>query len=315
MGSPPATTSRVSGYRLFLGGTDAGTTQATQYTFVGLAPDTPYQLAVTAYDAAGNISDEATAAARTTELAFPLRAAFFYPWFPQAWSQQGYRCGFAPPTGYPATPSGCFTNYYPTPGFYDPDADPTVYDQQIQAMQYGGIQAAISSWWGIGDDTDAHFGAMLAHADALATGFKLAIYYEPEGSGNPSIDTIQTQLAYFTSHYTGEPAYLRVGGKPVIFVYNADLHEDQTCATVDKWKQATAGGWYVVMKIFPGALTCASQPDAWHQYSPDVAVQHKAGWHSYAISPGFYKASEAVPAPRTRPDPLAAERPRHGRLE
>ena len=285
----------VSGYRLFLDGAEVGTTQATQYTFSGLAADTPYQLAVAAYDAAGNASDQATTAARTAELGFPIRAAFYYPWFPLAWSQQGYHCGLAPPAGYLATPSGCFTQYYPTLGFYDPDADPMVYDRQIQAMQYGGIQAAISSWWRIGDDTDAHFGTMLAHADALATGFKLAIYYEPEGSGNPSIDTIQTQLAYFTAHYTGDPAYLRVGGKPVIFVYNADLQDDQTCATVDKWKQATAGAWYVVMKIFPGALSCTSQPDAWHQYAPDTAVQNKPGWHSYAISPGFYKAKESTP--------------------
>ncbi len=284
----------VSDYQLYLNGAQVGATQATEFTFSGLAADTPYSLAVTAQDAAGNASDRAIIGARTAELTFPIRAAFYYPWFPQAWSQQGYHCGSPPPTGSPATPSGCFTNYYPTLGFYDPDADPTVYDRQIRAMQYGGIDAAISSWWGIGDDTDTHFSAMLSRADALGTGFKLAIYYEPEGSGNPTIATIQSQLAYFTSHYTGDPGYLRVGGKPVIFVYNADLQDDQTCATVDKWEQAAGSAWYVVMKIFPGALSCTGQPDAWHQYAPDQAVEHKTGWHSYAISPGFAKANETT---------------------
>jgi hypothetical protein len=285
----------VAGYRIYRDGNEVGTTVGSGYTFSDLVADTPYTFAVAAYDAADNTSDRASITARTAELSFPIRAAFYYPWFPNAWNQQSYRCSAPPPSGSPATPSGCFTKYYPTLGFYDPDADPTVYDKQIQAMQYGGIEAAISSWWGIGDDTDTHFGAMLARADALGTGLKLAIYYEPEGGGNPSVSTIQAQLAYFTSNYTGKPGYLRVGGKPVIFVYNADALEDQTCTTVDKWKQAVGSGWYLVMKIFPGALSCASQPDAWHQYAPAQAVQHKVGWGSYAISPGFDKANETTP--------------------
>jgi glycosyl hydrolase family 99/fibronectin type III domain protein len=285
----------VTGYRLYRGGTQVGTTPATRFTFDGLTADTGYTFAVAAYDAAGNSSGRARVQAKTAGLSFPIRAAFYYPWFPAAWNQQGYRCGSSPPSGSPATPSGCFTDYYPTLGFYDPDRDPTVYDRQIQAMRYGGIQAAISSWWGVGDDTDTHFSTMLARADALGTGFKLAIYYEPEGSGNPSVGTIQSQLAYLTGHYTGNPAYLRVGGKPVIFVYNADLQQDQTCATVDKWKQAVGSAWYVVLKIFPGALSCAWQPDAWHQYAPAQAVEHQTGWGSYAISPGFSKANETTP--------------------
>ena len=64
----------------------------------------------------------------------------------------------------------------------------------------------------------------------------------------------------------------------------------------DRWKQAnTALGSpaYVVLKVFSGYKTCASQPDSWHQYSPAVATDRQAGY-SYAISPGFWQKGQAV---------------------
>jgi hypothetical protein len=70
-----------------------------------------------------------------TQPAFPIRAAFYYPWFPEAWNQQGFNP---------------FTNYTPSLGFYDGGAQ-AVIKQQITAMQYGGIQAGIASWWGQGE--------------------------------------------------------------------------------------------------------------------------------------------------------------------
>ena len=65
-----------------------------------------------------------------TQPSFPIRAAFYYPWFPEAWNQQGFNP---------------FTNYNPSLGFYD--ASQAVTKQHIAAMQYGGIQAGIAYPW------------------------------------------------------------------------------------------------------------------------------------------------------------------------
>ena len=65
---------------------------------------------------------EAAPAAQDSQPSFPIRAAFYYPWFPQAWDQQG----FDP-----------FTNYTPTSGFYGSGLNMT--KRHIAAMQYGGI--------------------------------------------------------------------------------------------------------------------------------------------------------------------------------
>jgi hypothetical protein len=62
----------------------------------------------------------------------------------------------------------------------------------------------------------------------------------------------------------------------------------------DRWVQANrAFGFYLVLKVFSGYRTCASQPDSWHQYAPAKAADSQYP-HSYSIAPGFWKAGESV---------------------
>ncbi len=210
------------------------------------------------------------------DIAFPVRAAFYYPWFPKAWKQSG----FEP-----------FTNYEPSLGYYD-GGDTAVISQQIAAMQYGGISLGIASWWGIGDDTDQKIPALLASASG--TGFHWAIYYEDEGTSHPSVEQIRADLTYIRDHYASDPSYARVDGKFVVFVYNAD---DATCEVADRWQQANTVGAYVVLKVFQGFGACSAQPQSWHQYAPAVAADYQAGY-SYSISPGFWLKGQSVRLPR-----------------
>ncbi len=210
----------------------------------------------------------------------PLRAIFYYPWFPQAWTQQGV---------YP------YTNYNPVLGFYD-SGDPAVIAKHIAAMRYGNIQAGIASWWGQGHHTDQRVPALLA--GAAGTGFKWSLYYEQEGQPTqPSVAQITSDLTYIKTNYASDPSYLQIGGKFVVFVYG-DPTDD--CTTADRWKAANTVGAYIVLKVFAGYRTCASQPDGWHQYAPAQATDSQ-GSYSYTISPGFDHVLE--PAPRLVRDP------------
>ena len=87
-------------------------------------------------------------------------------------------------------------------------------------------------------------------------------------------------MPYIASHYATNKAFLRVAGKPVIFVY---LSGGDGCGMADPWSAANTVGFYVVLKVFPGFKNCPSQPESWHQYSPAKAADHQAGF-SYAIS-------------------------------
>lgn len=211
---------------------------------------------------------------------FPIRAAFYYPWFPEAWNQQGMNP---------------FTRYHPTLGTYDSSASATL-AAHLAAFRYAHIDVGISSWWGQGSATDGRLPTILAATAGTPT--RWTVYYEPEGSSDPSVSQITSDLTYIRDHYGNDPSYLRIGGRFVVFVY-ADGAD--SCGMVDRWTQANAGiGAYLVLKVFSGYQTCANQPVSWHQYAPAVATDSQAGF-SYSISPGFYKANEA--APRLTRDP------------
>ena len=209
---------------------------------------------------------------RLPDLSFPIRAAFYYPWFPEAWSQQAMNP---------------FSHFKPSLGYYSTDV--TTVRAQIQAMQYANIDAGIASWWGVGSSTDQRVPMLLQ--EASPSGFEWALYYEPEGQGDPSTAQITADLTYIQTRYALQPGYLRVGGRPVLFVY-ADAGDD--CAMSSRWKQAKTLGFYVVLKVFPGYRACSNQPDAWHQYAPAGAEDVQSGF-SFTISPAFWKASERAP--------------------
>jgi len=212
--------------------------------------------------------------------AFPIRAAFYYQWFPEAWNQQGMNP---------------FTHYHPSLGFYD-SSNTGVIKQHLAAMRYANMQAAIATWWGQGSRTDQRVPLLLSNT--AGSTFRWTLYYEPEGTSDPSVAQITSDLTYIKSHYGGDPSFLRVNGAFVVFVY---AQPTDGCAMADRWKQANTVGAYVVLKVFPGFATCASQPQGWHQYAPAAAEDSQAG-RSFAISPGFYKANEATP--RLARDPI-----------
>lgn len=206
--------------------------------------------------------------------ALPIRAAFYYPWFPQAWKQSGL---------------DPYTHYQPSLGYYD-GASSSVVAKQLTAMRYAGIEVGIASWWGQGTLTDSRIPLLLR--EAAGSHFRWTLYYEQEAYGDPSATQIAADLAYIGRHYATDPSYLRVGGRPVIFVYASG---SDGCAMAQRWKQANASaGFYLVLKVFSGYRSCAAQPNGWHQYAPTSASDSQRGY-SFSVSPGFWLATEATP--------------------
>ena len=97
--------------------------------------------------------------------AFPIRAAFYYPWYPENLSQAGD------------------SHYTPSAGDYSVD-NPSTVDRQIKDMQYAGLQAGIESWWGQGTREDKRLPLLMSEAAKL--GFSWSAYYEQEGYSDPS---------------------------------------------------------------------------------------------------------------------------------
>lgn len=195
-----------------------------------------------------------------------MRAAFYYPWFPETWAQ---------------TPAA-----HPSLGEYDSSLG--IIQTQIALMRYARCKAAIASWWGPDSPYSARIDTCLQAAEG--TRFKWCLYYEREGYRDPSPDELASDLAYVQEHWTSHPNYLRVKGKPVIFAYAAGNDGAQMAA---RWDTANADRFHVSLKLFPGFEDCLAQPSSWHEYAPANAASDFAPY-SFSISPGFAKAGEPV---------------------
>lgn len=221
----------------------------------------------------GRIAGFRGPAADTSQPAFPIRASFYYAWYPEAWSRGSI---------YP------YTLFHPELGAYAA-ADASVERRQTDAMLFAHLNAGIYSWWGRGTDTDVRFWRYLDVA--RTTPLRWAVYYEPEGYRDPSVDEIRADLQYIRDFYAYRPAYLKVDGRFVVFVYG---DAGDSCATVERWRAANDGiGAYLVMKAFAGYPSCPEQPDAWHQYSG--SRDEYAVTSAFMISPGFDEVGEATP--------------------
>ena len=232
------------------------------------------------------------AAAPTTSLALTvttpsvIRAAFYYPWFPDAWTQQGLNP---------------FTNYVPTRGYYSTDV--ATVSAQIADMQYAGVTLGIASWFGLTSNTEKHWPAIMQAAQG--TGFAWAPYYEKESTSDPTPQQIADDLHYLRSTYGGPGSALAsLPGKGMpVFVYNSDdATNAKGCDTVNRWTQARqllqqeySESIYIDLKVFPQYTTCPGSAaiNGWHQYGPASARQNFStapGDGSFAISPGYWKA-------------------------
>src|SRR3954454_129494 len=199
----------------------------------------------------------------------PITAAFYYAWYPET---------FKP------TPHAM-----PALGRYQ-STDLGLIRTHLSVLHRAGVQAAIVSWWGITDRSDARFRRLEQVTEQLHSPERLAIYYEPEGQGDPSVARLSADITHVLS-LARSSAYLRVAGRPVIFAFS---NNGDGCSMVKRWNQANRGRAHIVLKVFPGYRSCAQQPSSWHEYAPAHAQVLVPG-QSFSVSPGFFHARESQP--------------------
>lgn len=113
------------------------------------------------------------------------------------------------------------STHYPELGAYD-SHDPKVIDRHCRWAKEAGIDTFIVSWWGHNDYTDRAMEKILDGCQRH--GLTACIYYEtvpqPQTPQSAADDIIRV-----LKKYGGHPAHLKVGGRPVVFIYGRTLQE------------------------------------------------------------------------------------------
>ncbi len=256
----------------------------------------PAALATSPASAQGPAAAAPSRAAAAFQPSAPYYASFFYPWYKNAACDGSYSYwqdgGNRPPYRW-------FSHYLPDlhPGF-DPKAelysslDYGTFKWEVAKMAEARQEVAIASWFGRGTKQDGalktYLDDFMKRADNPYPNLRFALYYEQEGFGDPSVSQLVADLEYIKSAYASSPYFLKVGGKPVVFVYG---NGSDDAGTSRRWREAvaqTGGAFYYVLKVYQGYASDPNQPDSWHQYAPSSRYGSFAR-HSTFVSPGFWK--------------------------
>ena len=109
------------------------------------------------------------------------------------------------------------STHYPALGPYD-SHDPKIVETHCRQAKDAGLTGFIVSWWVKGDFHDKGLPLMLDTAQKH--GLKVTVYYEAVPPRNaPTVEGAVSDLVYIMDSYGKHPAWLKVGGKPVIFIY------------------------------------------------------------------------------------------------
>jgi hypothetical protein len=144
----------------------------------------------------------------------PVVGAYYYPWYlkPRFFGENRWKKAMRLHLKHPQKPMA---------GLFD-SRDAQVIGEHIEQSVRGNIDFWAVSWWGPGSRTDDVFkDHVLQHPEFDK--LKYAMLYESTGRfgefANPSYDNWIPDLQYLKDTYFDDPNYLKIDGRPVVFVY------------------------------------------------------------------------------------------------
>jgi hypothetical protein len=147
--------------------------------------------------------------------------AFYYPWYgnPEVEGGSG-RWAHWSKVDEAQRQIGSST-HYPTLGPYD-SHDPKLIAQHVAWAKEAGVDGFIASWWGKNSFSDRALPRLLE--GCRKGGLEVTVYYETV-PGPKNAEAAADDVVDLLRRHAAHPAWLRVDGKPVVFVYGRALGE------------------------------------------------------------------------------------------
>jgi len=197
----------------------------------------------------------------------PLILAFYYPWY--------------------------YSDSWESPILQDQPLAPyssdnvSVISHHVHLAKQAGIDGFISSWWGPDGYTEDNLQKLLKVSEDMD--FTVSIYFETLTGDPPQArpeDEILSWLRYFLDTYGQNERFLRLDGKPVIFIWAAEAAPLSMWERVlDTLKAEGREAVYSANTLNPSYLQVF---DGLHDYGPAFKSDPKADFHKASNSVKTY---------------------------
>ncbi len=165
------------------------------------------------------------------------------------------------------------STHFPRLGAYD-SHDPKVVEQHCRWARDAGLTGFIATWWAQGDFHDQ--GLPLLLDTAKKHGLNITVYFEAVRPRDaPAPDKAVEDLIYILGRYGKHPAWLKVDGKPVVFIYGRAVGQIK----VDGWQKVIEEVNRHSPAVFIGdqiSERAAKIFDGIHTYNPTGRVAGKS---------------------------------------
>jgi hypothetical protein len=162
--------------------------------------------------------------------------------------------------------------HYPVGGPYD-SRDPVRIRTQVEQARAAGLDGFAVSWWG--HETEEALGLAALFGPASEAGLVLAPYYETGELSRRGALGVAADLERLLDRHGREAAWLRVGGRPVVFLYASHRLRPPAWDAVLARLAARGRHLFLVADV-PRPEWLAARPDwlerfdAFHVYTPAV---------------------------------------------
>lgn len=173
----------------------------------------------------------------------PLILANYYAWYHDGKHQRWPWAGWTRPeakqnplalaarrAGEPPLSSAA----YPLAGLYD-SADPAIAEWHVKLAQAAGIDGFFVDWWGTHKGRDRNIDSGILAA-AQKHGFKIALFDERAQYHN-DWDWYKNAAVQALAKYKDSPCYLKISGRPVLYLYQVASRPTLTPAKFAELKQ------------------------------------------------------------------------------
>ena len=178
----------------------------------------------------------------------------------------------------PGTEGNIASNFYPELGRYS-NRDPEIVKKHMEMFKKARIGVAAVSWWNEKTTAEAEKNQLLLD-EAQKVGVKVCFHLEPYSGRNP--ENLKENMKKLIDKYGSHPAFYKVNGKPMFFIYDSYNIEPEEWA-----KLLSPSGAITIRNTTYDSYVIGLWLDNVDKQAPIILNSHFDGFYTYFASLGF----------------------------